>query len=1184
MASNKATIGGSLSDREFQKALTFYNIYGDVMRSRNKYEKIAQLLAITPTRSNSKKLLKVGSPAYKASLQNEVMRRYKIARKNLDKIQNQALTEIKQRTVELRKTPKVTSKTRIDKSGGFALFNYELEGVTDLTQLYVIIKRAMENLGDLNFVTLMFQSNATGKVRGMSLKADHLQTFEEFNERVQSLINGEVAGSDAYTLDEYTLLFSNIHIATYSLARAHGNSNSQLFKHIKVDGGKYNDCVYQCLERFGCKVNKRTTPNLHLISELVKHIKINNLPIAILANSFHLTTGAQRIVDKNGKTKFSFENKKKKRTDFKYGSVLKQDTDIDLCYVYNPNDGLEEDAPKMEIKHTLLYDELNNHVDILDGEPTLMDNIFLSVCGEVMRYEKDTLTVLFTPKQVLKNTAKPTKGGFKYLFFDYETVIDFSRSSCMLPYSLSILELTEGELKTLGMADEANQEIIEDPIYEEGITGVQKVEQIRKNNCHTFMGYDCNEKFIRWFCEAQQNQTFCFVGFNNVNFDNFILLDALLRFNQHESRVCYNVNNIFYNGSQLLNFAINGRHSTFDIHKHLTMGSLADNCKGFKVNCCAKKSFDHALAQRLHEEGKLIEYINTNEELQTYNEFDVLATAVLFFKYRENLKNIPCVEKYALKLKESTTIGSLIYSAFTDHIKQDLKNTNEELRFNNKKELDRYFGKLSYKHYKDLQKYKIAGRVELFNGVKKLNERMASTDVCSLYPYVMAIHNCYYPCGEIIEVDTYKGDDEIGFYYCDIDQSNLKAQNLPKIYAEKKPLENNWDHNVVLNDYLISNVMIGLLRQYGCDVVVKKGFIFSGKRKSFEMFGFLLDLMQAKNEQDEFKANNDPRYNSALRETLKLLMNSLSGKVIEALHTEMTTAFNNESEFLKIQDKADSINFINCIGSKLFATYTVDEESICEAKQRPIFLGVLIYDYAKRYMYQNSYSKIGLDKLLYTDTDASKFPYSEMARWRDWIESNNVIVPHWREVEAYDRRYRTHLIYEPNSKVFGSFEDELEEMQGDEYAFYCVEKKSWCYKAGNQTKFKFKGINPKAIVVGAGELPFLKKKDVRNPKTKEIESVFKLEPNTQDQVYEYCENNKHLTLKNNAVEFFDKLYNTGEGYVFTNSFRRIVKNSLRSVELGDDDKYNGLMNSIQVNYTLKRVKIDLTKKDLDLSR
>jgi DNA-3-methyladenine glycosylase II len=178
--------------------------------------------------------------------------------------------------------------------------------------------------------------------------------------------------------------------------------------------------------------------------------------------------------------------------------------------------------------------------------------------------------------------------------------------------------------------------------------------------------------------------------------------------------------------------------------------------------------------------------------------------------------------------------------------------------------------------------------------------------------------------------------------------------------------------------------MIGLLRQYGCSVVVKKGFVFPNKMKSCEMFSFLLEFMQSKNYQDleskKEKKGLANEYNPALRETYKLLMNSLSGKVIEGLHTEKTIDISSGAEFLKIQEKATKINFINAVGGKMFLTYEVDAETIIN-QQRPIYLGVLIYDYAKRYMFQNSYAKIGKANLLYTDTDASKFRYKDFITW-----------------------------------------------------------------------------------------------------------------------------------------------------------------------------------------------------------
>jgi hypothetical protein len=360
--------------------------------------------------------------------------------------------------------------------------------------------------------------------------------------------------------------------------------------------------------------------------------------------------------------------------------------------------------------------------------------------------------------------------------------------------------------------------------------------------------------------------------------------------------------------------------------------------------------------------------------------------------------------------------------------------------------------------------------------------------------------------------------------------------------------------------------MVRLLRKYGCKVEIKTGFYWKNKVKSCEMFGFLLDFMSVKNHQDTLKQSKDEKYNPALRETLKLLMNSLSGKVIEGLHNEKTVSVENVKEYIKIEGKAEKINTITTLGNKIFITYEVNEETLIN-KQKPVYLGVLIYDYAKEYMFEKSYSKIGLDKIIYTDTDATKFRHKDFAKWNEWIQQNNEIVPHHKEVEEIDPRYKNHLIYQADSKVFGSFEDELGEMTGENYMFYCLEKKSWCYSADGEAKYRFKGLNDNAQILTGNEKFLIKKPD----------GSYRTKPNMEQEIHKFYINNKQNSIgENNQVKFFDKIYKEGEAFVLTSSFRKIVKNSNRSVEVGEEHRYNNLMNNIQVKYVVKRLRISKT--------
>ena len=1140
-----------------------------------RYNTIAKKLGLTPVGKNGR-VLKTGSKAYKDYIQKEAIKRA-TAITNVNILQGvKAKAQAKpKKQGQLLNNTKIISKAPINKSvpkrmrvkQEDIIKNFEKKtifysGITSEEQLYeAIIKELEESEEGLNFVSLAFKSKYGNKIRWIGIKNEYLGSFNYFKTRLDNIKSGQF-GSDAIDSDEEDLVLDEFVINTISI-KGHGKSDAMIFN-VKGIESKNGMCAFECLKECGVKDFKGNKKELIYFQLLSEYIITNKLPINVIANSF--TTKCKYMDIINRATEYKEVNiKNKKGFDDLYCMAKVLEEDINIVYLIDNRMTKEENEEdrKPFATHTIIYDETNLHYDIVsDNLPVLTQDVFVSRSGNVFKGDKK----LFTSKQLNTNsTHQKHKSHLEYVVFDYETIIDFETSSCMKPYSLSILVLPEEKMVEL----EALDRQVADKDKEKSDDALKLIAQIRSQFCITFLGYDCSQRFIEWIMENQAHKTFCFIGFNNANFDNFLFLEALLNNLSGNQDAKYSVSDIFYNGSQLLNFMLNGRHYTFDIHKHL-LGSLKTNCDSFKINACSKKEFNHHKAQMLYEEGKLLEFITGNEELREYNEYDVLATAVLFQKYRMALDAIPATKPYAENITQTKTIGSLIYNVFSD----------------SKKKKGYNLPKLEFKEYDDLQKSKIAGRVELFNGVQEVKERLVSTDVCSLYPYVMAVLDCYYPTGkEIIKVDEYKGDDVIGFYYCDIDQSILKTKNLPNIYAKKSAIENNWGYDGILENYLISNVMIGLLKQHGCSVVIKNGFVFPEKRKSCEMFDFLLDFMKAKNDQDTLKSKKDETYNSALRETLKLLMNALSGKVIEGLHTEKTIDINNSYEYLELKDKAKSINYINTIGSKLFLTYEVDAEDICSKEQRPIYLGVLIYDYAKRYMFNYSYSKVGKSRLLYTDTDASKFRYKHFLKWKKWVDDNNIQVPHHKEVELIDPRYKNHKIYEAGSKVFGAFEDELEDYTGDEFVFYCLEKKSWLYswkKDGKwKSKYRFKGINGNAQLLTLEEdfiVEHTTKHKAKEDQEAWSETKYRIDPEKQKEVYLFYNANQHNSLDaGNEVKFFNQVYMTGEAYVLCSSFRKIVKNSARNVEMDDTDKHNTLMNKIQVNFMMKH--INLNKKE-----
>ena len=161
--------------------------------------------------------------------------------------------------------------------------------------------------------------------------------------------------------------------------------------------------------------------------------------------------------------------------------------------------------------------------------------------------------------------------------------------------------------------------------------------------------------------------------------------------------------------------------------------------------------------------------------------------------------------------------------------------------------------------------------------------------------------------------------------------------------------------------------------------------------------------------------------------------------------------------------------------------------------------------------------------------------------------------------------------------MFGSFEDELAEMQGEKYTFYCLEKKSWCYAVDGDAKFRFKGLNGSALLLDTKE-KFIETKII-NHKSKDgkeswVENKLKIKNDTELEVYNFAQDNKHLAIEaGNEVKFFEQVYQTGDAYLLCCSFRKIVKNSARNVEIGNTVKYNSLMNKVQVNYTMKHISL-----------
>ena len=1088
--------------------------------------------------------------------------------------------KVYKKSVKEERINKVISKQTVDKIYGFENIRYTVD-VNNKKELYKNIKKRLSEEKRTGNVTLEFAKIDGGQTRRITIGANYLDSLDDFLERLDDIMQGNVVGSDNVPDDEYKLLM-NVYNIIFVTVAGNGLSDKIIFNCEDCSEDKTTKCYTKVFNHLDMDVKDKKYSFMDNFKE--------KLPsdVRIVANSFTMKKSCYELFQE--RPKITYKSKMvvgKKEKDIFLKLVKLENNDIKHVLLHG-NDSS---------KKTVIYDQINRHYDYTENL-VLSDDIYMDMGSKLYRKIDDFYELLFTPNQINK-TNNSNKGNTFYLFFDYETVVDFNESSIAKEYSISFFICRPDQLEVLDALDKGGN--------------MDKLREFYSDKVINFVGYDCSEQFIRWIKKNQikleygnknyDNVRFDLISFNGSNFDNIILLRKLLMFDEVET----DVSNIFYNGNQLLNFSIDGRHTTFDVAKHL-MGSLSYNCKSFGVKCIGKSSFDHYKAQKLYDEGKLIEFMTGNDELIDYNNRDVLSLAVIFQRYREALQSNSYSKKYGADLTNNKTIGSVIWHIAGDYwaklnvdhtkkviVKEEVFKTGKNgKQLKTKKTIKKVieetmnapinFPKMDYKLYKDILKYKCAGRVEMFNGIQEIDEEMVSLDICSMYPYVMAVmEGAWYPYGELIETDVFV-DNKIGFYYCDIDQSNLKGQNLPNIYPEKvhkikkdgsegELIENDWQTKNVLEDYCISSVMIKQLRKYGCKVTIKKGNYFSDKIRGCDLFRFILDFMLMKNEQDIYKSSAPEKYNSALRETLKLIMNSLSGKVIEGLHTEKVVDIDSY-KYMELMEnkKVESVSCINIVGNKVFATATYDEEAMIN-KQRPIFLGVLIYDYAKCYIYDNAYAVIGLDRIIYTDTDACKFRKSELDRPEVKKFYNQTYVPYWNDVLKYDDRYEYFKMFDNEKKVFGSFENELSDINH----FDCFQKKSWiglnkekyaeCVKEEKYDeidkyyKMSFKGV-PKNAIMLTGDEDF-----VRFNKKGEL----KLEDDMEKEANDYANTQKKLMIKNNLIDFARQLHDNRYVYVLTTQLRRVIKNTNRNVKIDQFDKFNQLNNTIQFLPIVKKI-------------
>jgi hypothetical protein len=475
---------------------------------------------------------------------------------------------------------------------------------------------------------------------------------------------------------------------------------------------------------------------------------------------------------------------------------------------------------------------------------------------------------------------------------------------------------------------------------------------------HTFVTNDDESsarQFLNWLKKEHiANRHYVCVAHNGARFDNYLLVKE-------------------FTNDELLHTQLNLRGAsvigmTYDNHNFkdpccFMPNSLENLCKSFKVQTPKLTEFIH--------EGKVLsnknlcfykpeltfkQFMNLqNVESEywklyvEYCEIDCVSLLELWDKFSKNVnKLIGEMGGYLLKkctLTNARTIGGLA--------KKIIDNMNATDKFKHHAKYLKFYEDDDDEKYNFVCKFKRGG-ISHCNQAGKHTESVCSYDITSQYP--TAMNKMIVPTGRSKWVTKFNPK-AYGYYELANMKFDTKYKFKPISYQKESGVLE-WKTENIESCYVDSEMIKYLQKYYGLkkfDVV--KGLVSNSFINASAFFGKYVDvLFQEKAKQDVLKKNNDDMYNPALREVIKLFLNSLSGKLVE----------DPSKYFQVVYDNKEKQN-INGISFKK----DVDEDN----KNYWVGCGVMVYSYSKRLLFEYIRQLPNdSDDIIHVETDGIYFP------------------------------------------------------------------------------------------------------------------------------------------------------------------------------------------------------------------
>lgn len=452
-------------------------------------------------------------------------------------------------------------------------------------------------------------------------------------------------------------------------------------------------------------------------------------------------------------------------------------------------------------------------------------------------------------------------------------------------------------------------------------------------------------QFVDWLNEeSKANHTYNVIAHNGGNFDFYFFISCLTeqelldcdikmrgttliginyRGNLFKDSYCFLTNSL---ESLSTSFGVeHGKITTIQLHgKSLTSSQL----------CFYKPelSFQQFLDLQHSDKAFWTEY-------EKYCLYDCIALAEIWDIFTNNINYlVEQINPYLLRscpLMSSNTIGS-----HSKKILVELNKIKGKISYD-KRDLELFTG-ITYKGDEktiDHEKYNFLcnfkrGGISHCNQPGKHVTGTTGVDIASQYP--ASLLYSYIPTGKSEWVTAYDKS-KYGFYLL----KNLKFEtpHTFKPVAEKSVTSLNWATNSMNELYIDSYMLQYVIDNYGLtDFTVEKGLVSDKQILASKLFGkYINTFYEEKKRQDELKKNKDKSYNAALRETIKLYLNSLTGKLVEnpSMHFSLVLNANQEVK---------QTHILNGVGaSKEFHDDKVNDW---------IVAGLMVYSYSKRLLFE----------------------------------------------------------------------------------------------------------------------------------------------------------------------------------------------------------------------------------------